>query len=157
MTLHDPIEKLDQRFLAGVAIFAILLTVATGAIADDMQHYEVAEAMNNPEYEERLDRGVRFYWADEPHPEIVQNYGEFVTNKKTNAFNKSDRQACEWVLLSALLQLRDRALQEGGNAVVDITSYYKKREFVSQTEYECAVGFLMAGVALKGTVVELPE
>lgn len=157
MTPRDYVEKLCRFFLAGAMMFAVCMVGTTWAVADDMKRFEIAEAMNNPEYDQKLDRGVKFYWADESHPEIAQNYGEFITNKKTNAVNKSDREACEWVLLSALLQLRDRALQEGGDAVVNVTSYYKKREFVSQTEYECAPGFIMAGVALKGTVVKLAE
>lgn len=157
MTPSDYIQKSGRYFLAIAMIIAACLAGATAAMADDMKRFEIAEAMNNPDYDQKLDRGVQFYWADESHPEIVQNYGEFITNKKTNAVNKSDREACEWVLLSALLQLRDRALEEGGNAVVNVTSYYKKREFVSQTEYECAPGFIMAGVALKGTVVKLAE
>ena len=41
------------------------------------------------------------------------------------------------------------------NAVVNIQSYYKKREFVSQTEYQCGAGTFVAGVALKGTLVKL--
>lgn len=157
MTTQNDFKGKTRGFLVGLLVFFGCLTGTSVVIADDMQRFEIAEAMNNPEYEQKLDRGVRFYWADEDHPEIVQNYGEYVTNKKTNAFNKSDREACEWVLLSALIQLRDRALERGGNAVVGIKSYYKKREFVSRTEYECAAGFLMAGVALKGTVVELAE
>ena len=49
-----------------------------------------------------------------------------------------------------------KALQEGARgvnakAVVEIVSYYKKREFSSATEFECHVGTLMAGVALKGS------
>lgn len=157
MTTRDSIKKFFGRLLFATVMLAIGLAGATGAVADDMKRFEIAEAMNNPEYEQKLDRGVQFYWGDQAHPEIVQNHGEYVTNKKTNAVNKNDREACEWVLLSALLQLRDRALAEGGNAVVNIRSYYKKREFSSETEYECAPGFLMAGVALKGTVVELAE
>jgi uncharacterized protein YbjQ (UPF0145 family) len=59
------------------------------------------------------------------------------------------------VFLSAVLSLRDRAVKEGGDAVVAIRSFYKKNEVVSDTEYECHAGALIAGVALKGTVVTL--
>lgn len=41
------------------------------------------------------------------------------------------------------------------NAVMNISSYYKKREFVSDTEFECGAGFVMAGVTLKGDLVKL--
>ncbi|WP_316247576.1 hypothetical protein [Pseudoalteromonas sp. BZK2] len=58
-------------------------------------------------------------------------------------------------MLSALKALQERAVREGMNAVVNIQSYYKKREFVSQTEYQCGAGTFIAGVALKGTLVKL--
>ena len=55
-------------------------------------------------------------------------------------------------MLSALISLRDRAEDMGGNAVTKIVSYYKKDTFSSETEYECHAGGFVAGVALKGTV-----
>jgi uncharacterized protein YbjQ (UPF0145 family) len=73
-----------------------------------------------------------------------------VTNKKTNAFNKSDTEACEWALQSAILQLRDAAKTAGANAVTNIASYYKKTERKDPVNFECHAGAVIAGVALKG-------
>jgi uncharacterized protein YbjQ (UPF0145 family) len=98
---------------------------------------------------------VSFYFGNQPHPEIIKNLGEDRTNKKTNAFNKSDKEACEWVMLSALLQLKERAQSLGANAVVNIRSNYKNNETSSDTEYTCGAGAIMAGVALIGTFVTL--
>jgi hypothetical protein len=53
--------------------------------------------------------------------------------------------------------LAGRARTEGGNAVINIVSYYKKNVFSSATEYECHAGAIIAGVALKGTVVKLSK
>lgn len=86
---------------------------------------------------------------------MQQRLGEDVTNKKTNAANKSDVEACNWVALSALLALQDGAKSRGANAVVDIVSYYKKNEFKSATNYECWAGTFVAGVALKGTYAKV--
>jgi hypothetical protein len=61
------------------------------------------------------------------------------------------------VFLTVVLALRDRAVSEGGDAVVNIKSYYKKNEVVSDSEYECHAGAFVAGVALKGTVVKLAQ
>ena len=41
-------------------------------------------------------------------------------------------------------------MREGGNAVVNIHSYYKSVPFKSNTEYECGAGKIMGGVALRG-------
>ena len=86
---------------------------------------------------------------------MQQRLGEDVTNKKTNAANKSDAEACRWVALSALRALQDGAKSRGANAVVDIVSYYKKNEFKSSTNYECYAGTILAGVALKGTYAKV--
>jgi uncharacterized protein YbjQ (UPF0145 family) len=58
-------------------------------------------------------------------------------------------------MLSAMIQMRDRAVALGGNAVVNVRSNWRNVESSSDTKYQCAAGFLMAGVALKGDVVTL--
>ena len=75
-------------------------------------------------------------------------------NKKTNAFNKSDQEACEWAMLSALRTFQDRAIQEGGSKVINLTGYYKKQPFDSKTQFQCGAGALMAGVTLKGDIAK---
>lgn len=72
------------------------------------------------------------------------------TNKKTNAFNKTDEAACEWALQSALLTMQDAAKKVNANAVTNIVSYYKKNERKDASTYECHAGAVMAGVAIKG-------
>jgi hypothetical protein len=59
-------------------------------------------------------------------------------------------------MLSALIDLQDAARKQGGNAVVNIVSFYKKNEFSSPTDYDCHAGAFVAGVALKGDIVKLP-
>jgi uncharacterized protein YbjQ (UPF0145 family) len=121
---------------------------------DDIQTLPVQALLETSKAKQAL-LDIPLYFADQSHTSIKTNYGEVITNKKTNAFNKTDREACEWVMLSALKALQERAVREGMNAVVNIQSYYKKREFVSQTEYQCGAGTFVAGVALKGTLVKL--
>ena len=78
-----------------------------------------------------------------------------VTNKKTNAFNKTDYQACSWALQSALITLHQAAKNVGANAVTDIASYYKKNERKDPKTYECHAGAVIAGVALKGNLAKV--
>ncbi len=88
---------------------------------------------------------------------MLQSFGEFQSNKKTNSFNKSDKQACEWAFLSAMLSFQERALSMGANAVTNIKSYYKKHLVDSPTEYECGAGTFVSGVTFKGTVVKVAQ
>lgn len=142
----------------------LTLTVATSLMMlagnsharDNKLMMPISELMETGQAKDKLDPEIRLLFAGQAHSEPTRNYGNFVSNKKTNAFNKSDSAACEWVMLSALIALQDRAKAEGGNAVVNIESYYKKNVMASSTEYECHAGNIMAGVALRGDVVRLP-
>ena len=46
----------------------------------------------------------------------MKKFSFIKTNKKTNAFNKSDLEACQWVFLSALKDFKQMAVRAGGNA-----------------------------------------
>jgi hypothetical protein len=98
---------------------------------------------------------IKMYFSGQPTPKTADSKGTYTSNKKTNFFNKSDQEGCEWAFASAVLALQDRAVAEGGDAVIDIHSYYKKNEFKSATEYQCVAGAVTGGVTLRGTVVKL--
>jgi hypothetical protein len=122
---------------------------------DTLHNLNVNEALQIGRDEGVILDHVRVFFAGQQHPQVIKKYGEFSTNKKTNAFNKSDERACQWAFFSAIKSLQERALKEGGNAVIDIKSNYKSREFSSPTEFQCGAGAIIAGVALKGTVVNI--
>ena len=46
---------------------------------------------------------------------------------------------------------------EGGDAIMNIRSYYRRNLVDSETELECGAGALMAGVTFIGDVVKLSE
>jgi hypothetical protein len=128
------------------------------------QHAEARDTLHNLNAQDALQQGhqrgeilsdIKVYFAGEPTPPVEKKMGEFRTNRKTNAFNKSDEEACRWAFFSAIKSLQERALKEGGNAVIDIKSNYRDREFVSATEFQCGAGAFIGGVALKGTVAKL--
>ncbi|MDR0588329.1 MAG: excinuclease ATPase subunit [Burkholderiales bacterium] len=99
----------------------------------------------------QLDGTVKFYLKGAKVPgKVTKTFSEDVSNKKTNAANKTDEEACAWALRSALIAFQDSAKRQNANAVVDIVSYYKKKEFSSATQYECHAGTFVSGVAIKG-------
>lgn len=150
-------RKKMRKLLMITTLMAPLM--AMDAVArDDVGDYSFEDAMALEQTRQELDGDIRFYFGDQqPAGEITQRFGEFQANKKTNAFNKSDTEACQWVFLSAMMSLRDRALREGGNAVINIKSNYKDNETVSNETFKCAAGTFVAGTTLLGTVVTLEE
>lgn len=140
------------------AILCILVNVFVVNVSmarEDIGDYSIASAMAREVFKSELGDNIRFYFGKQKHPKIVSEYVRAGTSKKTNAFNKSDEEACQWAFLSAMKSLRDRAIKEGGNAVINITSNYKNNETSSESHFKCGAGNIMAGVALKGTVVKL--
>lgn len=140
---------------ASIALVAALLFVPAVFARDTALKLPIKDALETPAAKEKLGTDVKFFFGNQPHPAAKTTLGTYTANKKTNFANKSDKEGCEWVFLSAMISLKERALAEGGNAVINIQSYYKKGEFSSPTEYECHAGAFVGGVALRGTVVKL--
>lgn len=146
---------MPKGLLSTSVLLGALLFTTTSQARDTELHLSIEDAMSTPAAEDKLDPNIRLYFADTPHGAVITEHGNFVSNKKTNALNKSDEEACRWVMLSALLSLQDRVKSEGGNAVVNIESFYDRQPMASSSEYECHAGAIMAGVALRGDVVTL--
>jgi uncharacterized protein YbjQ (UPF0145 family) len=151
-------KKLMTTMGVAVALVATLVAGAAPALAADAKiMMPIAGAMEGGGAQERLGPSVRFYFADQPTPKVLERLGSDKTSQKTNAFGKAHETACNRVFLSGLLQLQKRAQQLGANAVIKIVSNYDNVEHASATEFECHVGMLMAGVAFKGEFVKVAD
>ena len=145
-----------------VAVSLVVLGISLAMVwpvhARDTRHLlPIASGLENKDAQEKLDGSIKFFFGAQPHPAILTKLGTDVSNRKTNAFGKSDETACNWAFLSAMISLQNRAKQLGANAVVNIVSYYKKIVMSSETEFECHAGAIIAGVALKGDFVKLAD
>lgn len=136
-----------------VFCLVLALTAFQGTAANRIGHYSIKEALQRGYDEGVLDKSIPIYFKGQKRPRYKKSLGVFKTNKKTNAFGKSDENACQWVFLSAVKALIARAKAEGGKAVVDVVSNYKGKVYVSASKFECGAGAVLAGVALKGKVV----
>lgn len=146
---------MGTKTIFALAIGVLLASTAVEA-RDDRLRFPISDALRTPDAQAKLDPRIRLYFGTQKFAQPIRQLGNFTANKKTNFFNKTDKQACEWAFLSAAISLQGRVRAEGGNAVVNITSAYKNDNFVSTTEYECGAGTFGGGVALRGDVVLLP-
>ena len=147
-----------EKIVAGLLMTAFMFGAVAPAGARDTKYMlPIAAALETKDAKEKLDGSVKFFFGNQETPKIMTKLGTDVTNLKTNAVGKSDEKACNWVFLSAIIQLEKRAKQLGANAVVNIVSYYKKDVMSSTTEFECHAGAVIAGVALKGDFVKIAE
>ncbi|EOK5726216.1 excinuclease [Vibrio vulnificus] len=145
-------KKLTILALSSLAFFS-----SNTFARDDVSNYSITKAMSSEVAKSKLGTEVSFYFGEQSYGKVLKELGEFKTSKKTNAFNKTDEEACNWVFLSAMIALKDRAIKEGGNAVVNIKSNYKNNLTSSNDTFQCGAGAVMAGVALSGEVVKLKK
>lgn len=147
-----------KKILSVLVLSGVVVAYALPAYArDDKLMMSIDAAMEAPETKEKLDSSIKYYFGNQKTPKVLEKLGSDASNKKTNAFGKSDEKACQWAFLSAMLSLEQRAKALGANAVINIASNYKKNVMSSTTEYECHAGAIMAGVALKGDFVKIVD
>jgi uncharacterized protein YbjQ (UPF0145 family) len=141
-----------------VIMVVSLLSVSSASDArDSVGEYSINDLLELEQSKSKLGSDIKFFFGDQSHGKVLKKYGEFKTNKKTNAFGKSDLKACQKAFLSAMISLRDRAVKLGGNAVIKIKSNYKNNLTSSKDNFQCGAGAIIAGVALVGTVVEIKQ
>ncbi len=138
-------------------LVVVLLGAAPVWARDTVLHLPVEQVLDDSYSGGHLDGSVRFYMAGQSTPTVIKELGEGISNRKTNGVGKSDEESCQWVMLSALVALQQSAKARGANAVIGITSYYKKREYSDPENYECHAGNIMSGVALRGTYAKVAE
>jgi hypothetical protein len=147
-----------KNLIAIITTLTLLVCITSTARAEDKQLIlPIAAAMNTPAAKQKLHGSVKFYFANQPHPNVLQILDTSFSNRKTNALNKTDAQACNWVFLSAMIAMQKHAQDIGANAVINITSYYRKNVMASPVNFECRVGSIVAGVALKGDFVRIAK
>ena len=140
-----------------VLISMVLFSYSVGHARNTVIKVSIEQALAWGEREGVLNDSIDLYFGDQAHAAVEQTYGTYTANRKTNGVGKSDQKACQWAFLSAMTVLQQRAIREGGNAVINIRSYYYKNDFSSTTEFECGAGNIMAGVTMVGDAVRLAE
>jgi uncharacterized protein YbjQ (UPF0145 family) len=144
--------------LISITFVIVSLVIVSPLHARDTRHLlPIAAAMETKDAQDKLDGSVKFFFGDQPAPQILTTLGSDIANRKTNAFGKSDEKACNWAFLSALVALEKRAQQLAANAVINVVSYYNRKIMSSTTEFECHAGAVIAGVVLKGDFVKLGD
>ena len=145
-----------KKFLF-LVFFGLLLTPLTVVAEDTIKDYSIREALGEEKIKNVLGDDVKFYFGTQRHGKVLKKFGNFRTSKKANAFMKSKESACQWAFASSLKAFKDRALREGGNAVINIQSNYNNVRTASSETYKCGSGAAVAGVAMVGDVVRLAE
>ena len=98
--------KLMTKFSVAVAC----VFIAACAPRDTVHHLDIQSALNSPEAKGVVSPKVKLYFGKPAPGKVIT--ANAVTNKKTNAANKSDEKACQRAFLSAVKQLQEKYLQK---------------------------------------------
>jgi hypothetical protein len=72
-----------KKIAACLSVFLIL--ASPQAFSRDTKHMlSIEEAFQSPDFKEKLDPNIRFYFGNQSHPKVSQSFGNFSTNKKTS-------------------------------------------------------------------------
>ena len=99
-----------NNFLQTTTLLIALMVSGNAYARNDQEMFSLEDALNTPAAKEKLNPAIKLYFGNQKHPKVVKELGEWKTNKKTNGFNKTDKEACEWVFLTAALELQERVL-----------------------------------------------
>ncbi len=146
--------------MKSVVLFCAAVAYASAAAAaDKLMKFRVDSALaKGQNYKARIDPAINLYFANQPAPASAKTVFQADSgHRRTNDVNKPDQEACDIAFVSAVVTLQQQARRSGGNAVVNITSYFKDDRLESATEYLCGVGSMMAAVGLHGSVVTVEQ
>ena len=137
-----------------LVMFSISTAITAAGARNTFHDLSVSEAVKSEIGRSQL-QDLPFFMAGQTHPAVERDLGVFKSNRRTNAFNKSDEEACRIAFLSAIIALQKKAIDRGGGAVVDIKSVTNNNNLESATKYRCVAGNVVANGALTGRVVKI--
>lgn len=145
-----------KKLISTMVVLAAIGGATSAHAADKKVMMPIAGGLAANDAQGRLDDGIKFVFGKQSAlPKGAEKLGSDKTSAKTNAFAKSDEKVCNWAFLSAMLSLQKRAKDLGADGVVNIVSNYGNVEMSSETEFECHVGNIVGGVALKADFVRM--
>jgi len=143
-----------KNYLLSLLTLTVLMTLNLEA-RDTKYLFPIEDALTK--HSDNVAPNIKLYFATQSPEGEPDHLGTFTSNKTTNARLKGPRPSCDWVFISAVLGLQQKAMELGGDAVINIHSYYKEIEMSDESVYECHDGKNVSRVVLRGTVVRLEE
>jgi uncharacterized protein YbjQ (UPF0145 family) len=131
-----------SALFAAAAITSMPLAMA----ADDIVKFKIAGgiATGKASTRDQIRDDIKLYFGKQKTPPVVKKLWEGDSTQSSRN--------CETAFASAIIRLQNRARNEGGNAVINITSGAGES---SETEFTCTSGRMIKRVRLHGTVVTL--
>ncbi|RJX30783.1 MAG: excinuclease ABC subunit A [Oxalobacter sp.] len=136
-------------------LMILTMSITTATARDTPEMYPLNDVLNSPAAKGKLDPDIKLYFGNQAHSQVTEKIGNWTVSRRTNKIGKSNKEACDWVLIGVLYELQQKARHYGANAVIDIKSELNSKERSSDTEYMCSSGGVASRVTMKGRLVKL--
>ena len=112
------VRSFISRFSVVVTAAAVIAISPLVDARDDHLKMPLDAALARAQASGKLASGIKLFFGKQKYPKPTLQIGPTHTNKKTNFFNKTDVEGCEWAFLSSMIALTQYAQRVGGNAIV---------------------------------------
>ncbi len=137
--------------ILGAAAAVIAVAAVPAQARNEVTMINIYQVLKSDDAKSQLDPEVRFYFGSKRHPAATADFGE--TSVKAKAGGDTDYLACGKAFVEAMGDLQKTAKKAGANAVVDVRSFFKRKENFSATQVECHSGSFSSVVELKGRLI----
>lgn len=137
-----------------IAAVAAIGFISPAMAADEIVKFKIdgGIATGKASSRDQIKDDIALYFGKQKTPPVVKKLWDGDSSQTSS--RRSQQERCETAFASAIIRLQNKARQEGGNAVINITSGSGES---SETEFTCTAGRAMARVRLHGTVVTLKK
>ncbi|WP_301101783.1 hypothetical protein [Propionivibrio sp.] len=147
-------------------VLALALASATTYARNTRLLFPITEVTKSSRAQQIIGQDMRLYFGESlpkeiGTPDIIEEVSvKAVANPVRSPGAKyneeeSDQRTCREAFRMALSDLSQKSRNKGGDAVINIVSFYNSVEMSSPTEYECHSGMTRSVVELKGRIVKL--
>jgi hypothetical protein len=127
------------------------LTAPAAEARNVVYHLPLQQVLASDDFRARVGSDVPFTFGGPSASSSTSPQWTFVVEGKASIKSITDEQACVTAMINALRELRSKVKAASGNAAVGVVSYDRRREFASDTQYECHAGSHSVRVTLRGT------
>lgn len=138
-------KKLGKTIVVTLALLAL-----ASCARNDTKYISINESLNTAEAKQVIDPKIKLYFGKDAPGQVLQR--GVTTKRTTNAVLKEDFNTCTRAFLSGIIALQNRARTLGATKVTNIVSNYKAGTTTPAGQYQCHVGNIVTGVALKADI-----
>ena len=136
----------------------LLAISSPAAPADKVLIMDPQNALRSDEFKAALGNDVAFYFIGAAKPAVKTQMEEILINKRTTLSLGPQEANCRRVLLAAFRDLKARVKKRGGDAVVNLVSFYREHYTADSTTVECHSSSDVRGhIILRGNIAQLDK